>query len=338
MTVETRIYPKVNFSPALRSGDSVLRVEGIAKTYDNRVLFQGLSFVLCRGDRMGIVGPNGVGKTTLLRILAGRDSPDRGTVHHGQGVGIGFYEQERSGLDRDRSILDEVRSLLPLETEGRLRSFLAGFLFSGDEVNQPIASLSGGEQGRVALAKLILSRPNLLLLDEPTNHLDIASRTALEDALSDFQGTIVTVSHDRFFLNRLVNCILCLDGESWQLFQGDYDAFLEARKSARQARGQDAHDPGAGRREGHRQTRRAQRERERRKRRFSQIEEEIASLEGRILEIDLQMARPEVAVDWGRLGEMSRQRDSLKSERDRLYEEWAELENQAERLAGAGRS
>ncbi|MBI2951312.1 ABC-F family ATP-binding cassette domain-containing protein, partial [bacterium] len=347
---------RFNLSGSDRGGDHVLSAEGVTKSYDARTLFRDVTFTLRRGDRMGIVGPNGVGKTTLLKVLAGRLPKDRGEVLLGHRVSVGYYDQERTGLNPDSTVLEEIRSVKPPEEDEALRAFLGRFLFSGDEVHQVAGTLSGGEQSRVALAKLIFARPNLLLLDEPTNHLDIRSRTALEDALSDFDGTILTVSHDRYFLNRIARSILCLDGDSWGVYYGDYDAYVQARN--RQSNfelrppsyppasggkqvcspfpsGKGAGGIGpkpeitkAGRKALYEQARRADRERERRERRFAQIEEEIMSLEGQILGLDEEMSRPEVAADWGRLGDLSQRRAQLKAAADRLYEEWEKMERE----------
>ena len=353
---------RFNLSGSERGGDHVLGAEGIAKSYDARTLFRDVTFTLRRGDRMGIVGPNGAGKTTLLKILAGRLPKDRGEVLLGRRVSVGYYDQERAGLNPDSTVLEEIRSIKPPEKDEVLRTFLGRFLFSGDEVHQVIGTLSGGEQSRVALAKLIFARPNLLLLDEPTNHLDIRSRTALEDALSDFDGTILTVSHDRYFLNRIARSILCLDGESWGVYGGDSRAYAKAGSPGSNDELRMTNDEStnkkidirhstfdihsiqkpetqaatkAERKALYEQARRTDRERERRERRVAQIGEEIMSLGGQILALDEEMSGPEVAADWGRLGDLSQRRAQLKAAVDRLYEEWAKMEREEEGLGCA---
>ena len=258
-------------------------------------------------------------------MLAGDIQADQGEIRHGRRVDIQYFDQESEGLNRDNTILDEIRSVKPLENDGDLRGFLGRFLFSEDQVDQQVGSLSGGEGSRLALAKLILSRPNLLLLDEPTNHLDIPSRNALEEALQNFEGTVIAVSHDRYFLNMIARSILYLDGGSWKFYRGNYDD-LKDRADRDPSRG----STGGERKINYKQRRLALRERERSLRRFAQIEEEIVSLEDQILELDEEMGQPEVAIDWGQLGVLNRKKEDLRADMDRLYKEWSELD--AERV------
>ena len=314
---------RVDFAAPVRAGDQVLNIEGVSKSYNSHVLFKDLTFSVLRGDRVGIVGPNGVGKTTLLKILAGDIPADGGKIHYGRRVDIQYYDQESEGLNTDNTILDEIRSVKPLEKDGDLRGFLGRFLFSEDKVDQQVGSLSGGEGSRLALAKLILSRPNLLLLDEPTNHLDIPSRTTVEEALQDFEGTVIAVSHDRYFLNLIAKSILYMDGSSWHFYRGNYDDMKD-----RSDRDTSRDSTGGERKIYYKQRRFAQRERERNLRRFAQIEEEIVSLEGQILELDEEMGQPEVAFDWGQLGILTRKKEVLRADMDRLYEEWSELDTE----------
>jgi ATP-binding cassette subfamily F protein 3 len=221
---------KLRLTPQERGGNDVLRAEGLSKAYKSKTLFADLSFVLRRKERVGVLGPNGSGKTTLLKILIGAETPDAGRVRMGRNIQAGYYDQVLDGLDKDTAILDEVWQLDPSATREQMRTFLGRFLFSGDEVFRPIRSLSGGEQSRVALAKLILSGTNLLVLDEPTNHLDIPSRIALEEALSEYQGSVVVVSHDRYFLDKIVQRILYLRDGAANLYEGNYSDFERRRK------------------------------------------------------------------------------------------------------------
>jgi ATP-binding cassette subfamily F protein 3 len=205
----------LRLAPQRESGAVVLEVEGLAKAYDGRPAVEGLSLLVARGERIGVVGPNGSGKSTLLKLLAGIVFPDRGTVRLGFGVDLGYYDQHQRTVRDDRTVLAEAAAMDPVATEGELRSFLGAFGFGADLVDRPVGALSGGERGRLSLLKLIKEGHNTLLLDEPTNHLDIRCREALERALAEFAGTLIVVSHDRRFLDRLVTRLLIFpaDGE-----------------------------------------------------------------------------------------------------------------------------
>ncbi|MDA0748304.1 MAG: ABC-F family ATP-binding cassette domain-containing protein, partial [bacterium] len=201
----------LRFATSGRGGNRVLVAENISKSFNGQTLFQKLDLVVRRGDRLGIVGANGSGKSTLLKLLVNRTPSDTGTIALGAGIQIGYYDQARQDLQPEHTVLEEVWSVTPQAQLGEMRNFLGAFLFSGDDIQQKIGTLSGGEQSRVALAKLMRSQTNLLVLDEPTNHLDIPSCAVLEQALDGYDGTLLAVSHDRFFLNRLVNRLLVLD-------------------------------------------------------------------------------------------------------------------------------
>ena len=225
----------LDFGAMKRSGRDVLHLDGVSKSYGMRTLFAELHFTQHLGDRVGLIGYNGVGKTTLLRMIVGQETPSSGTIHLGTGVDIGYYDQERAGLTGERSVLNELWSVKPSMNEGTVRSLLGRFLFSGDDVFKQVEMLSGGEQGRLALAKLILGEPNFLVLDEPTNHLDILSRQALEQALADYPGTLLVASHDRYFLDQAVNALLVFEAEGvshWQGTYSEYRAFKEEQRRA----------------------------------------------------------------------------------------------------------
>ena len=221
----------IKFSPQLRGGNEVLEVRSLSKSLKAGFLFDDLSFKLERGDRLGIVGPNGTGKTTLLRIIMGEERPDYGETRIGEGVKLGYHDQHLAELNPENSIMEEMRSIDSKLKDEELRSFLGGFLFSREDAFVSIKDLSGGEQARVLLAKLMLAKVNFLILDEPTNHLDIPSRRILEEALCDYDGTILVVSHDRYFLDRIVRRILCFgsDGKV-EAYWGNYSYFLKKRK------------------------------------------------------------------------------------------------------------
>lgn len=217
---------KLNFTQSTRGGDDILRCQNVGKQFGDKVLFTGLNFEVYRGDVVGIIGPNGSGKTTLFRMILGQEQPTQGDLWVGPGLRLGYYTQELEGLNPDNEILDEIWALCPDQTPFEVRSFLAKFLFSGDDVFKRIGNLSGGEQSRVQLAKLLLEKANVFLLDEPTNHLDIPAREAFENALADYPATLFIISHDRFLLNRLATKLLIFDvtkeGTTTRFFEGTY--------------------------------------------------------------------------------------------------------------------
>lgn len=248
-TAGRREGPRIRLGAAPASGQEVLRLKDVTKAYGQRAVLQGVTLLVERGQRIGVIGPNGSGKTTLLRLMAGRLAPDAGWVVPGEGVRIGYFAQGQAELDPDASVLDHMLRVRNLTME-EARRHLAAFLFFDDDIHAPVGRLSGGEQNRVALAQLILMQPNLLLLDEPTNHLDIASRTALEAALAEFEGTLVVVSHDRYFLDTVCDRLWVVGDGHVQVFLGTYSEYAEKRRREQTAengaRGGGAAGNGAG--------------------------------------------------------------------------------------------
>ena len=222
-------HVRFSFDARRRSGEEALEVRELSKSFEGQPVFQNLSFKLRTGDRVALIGPNGVGKSTLFRILTHQINPDHGSVRFGTNIDIGYYDQHQQNLNPQNTILDEVWNAFPKLEQTRIRSALGLFLFTGDEVFEKIEKLSGGERGRVALTKLMLKQDNLLLLDEPTNHLDMDSREVLEDALRDFPGTILAISHDRYFINRFAEKVMVMEKDSVTEYLGNFDDYIEKR-------------------------------------------------------------------------------------------------------------
>ena len=229
---------KLNFTPETRGGNDILRCQNVGKTFGDKVVFTNLNFEVYRSDVIGIIGANGTGKTTLFRMILGDEAPTQGEMWLGPTLKLGHYTQELEGLNPDNEIINEIWALRPKQTQGEIRSFLAKFLFSGDDVFKRIGNLSGGEQSRVLLAKLLLANANVLLLDEPTNHLDIPAREALEAALAEYPATLFIISHDRYLLNNFATKLLIFDGKpggTAELFEGNYAEYTAQQQQASQA-------------------------------------------------------------------------------------------------------
>ncbi len=307
----------VRIEPLVRGGNEVLNVIEAAKEFDGRPLFAGLNLQVLRGERIGIVGPNGAGKSTFLRCIVGEEALTHGQATLGHNIHIGYHRQERLDLNTERSILDEVWSRAPQSRIGEIRSLLGLFLFTEDDVFKRVGDLSGGEQARVALAKLILSAPNLLLLDEPTNHLDIPSRLCLEDALDAYEGTVLIVSHDRYVLERVADKILEFKGGRARLFHGPYSYYADkSRSDASPA------PPAARRRRGPSPP---QRPKARRKPRATPVLETlIFEREEAIETLHHAMSAPEIYKSPDTVRSLTSQLESVRQELAKLYDEWDE--------------
>lgn len=226
-------HVRFSFDARRRSGEEVLEAKELKKSFEGKQVFENLSFKLRAGDRVALIGPNGVGKSTLFKILIRQLTQDGGSLRYGTNVDVGYYDQHQQELNPDNTVLDEVWNSFPAMEQAKVRGALGLFLFSGDDVFSPISKLSGGERGRVALTKLMLRRDNLLLMDEPTNHLDMDSREVLEDALEDFGGTILAISHDRYFINRFADRVMVMNEDGITEYLGNFDAYLEKRDRPR---------------------------------------------------------------------------------------------------------
>ena len=219
-------HVRFSFDVRRRSGEEALEVKDLCKTFDGQPVFANVSFKLRTGDRVAVIGPNGVGKSTLFKILMNQLTPDKGSVKYGANIDVGYYDQHQQNLNPSNTVLDEVWNSFPTMEQSKVRGALGLFLFSGDDVYDTVQSLSGGERGRVALTKLMLRKDNLLLLDEPTNHLDMDSREVLEDALQDFPGTILAISHDRYFINRFAGRVMVMDAGGVTEYIGNFDDYI----------------------------------------------------------------------------------------------------------------
>ena len=320
-------HVRFSFEARRRTGDDVLKVHGLAKGFEGRRLFENFDLHLRAGDRVAIIGPNGVGKSTLLNIIARKLKADAGEVEFGANVDLGYYEQHQTGLDPKKDVLNELWDAFPRLDLDRVRSVLALFLFTGDDVYKKISMLSGGEKGRVSLCKLMLKRDNLLLLDEPTNHLDMDSREVLEGALEDFDGTILTVSHDRYFINRVADRIIEMRPDGVKEYLGNYDDYLE-KKRREEAGLEDAAASGMTKTQLDKQRRKERLLREGKKALEKQLEAaeaRIADAEKEIQDLEARMADPELYQRPDEARETARRHAELQAGMDALYEEWEAL-------------
>ena len=317
---------RFRFETRRRTGDDVLITEGLSKGYGERTLFRDLKMHVRAGDRVALIGDNGTGKSTLLKCLTGDEKPDAGSIRWGTGVDLGYYDQHQAGLNESKTVLDEVWDRFPRMEQYEVRGALGLFLFTGDDVFAPVNTLSGGEKGRVALTELMLRKDNVLLLDEPTNHLDMDSREVLEDALSGFSGTIIAVSHDRYFINRFADRVWVLDGQEIKEYLGNYDSYF-----AKVSRDQEPDGNGPQQtRTALEKEKRKSREEEKRIReqrdRLKALELEIARAEEKAGRMEKELADPETWKDPDAAAETTRRYNALKAEIDKLYEQYDELE------------
>ena len=341
--MEVRADMHLTLEPKFQSGNDVLHVEGLSKAFGPLTLFEDLSFDLKKGEHVAVIGDNGTGKTTILKIINELLPPDRGTIRLGTNVAIGYYDQEHHVLHPEKTLFQEISDDYPTLNNTEIRNTLAAFLFTGEDVFKTIKTFSGGERGRLSLAKLMLSEANFLILDEPTNHLDIMSKEILEDALCAYTGTVLYVSHDRYFINKTAHRILDLNRRTLTNYLGNYDYYLE-KKDEQLAKIDSAQSPSRAPASGispvsmssagqadstakqdwkaKKEQQAAQRKREND---LKRCEERIETLETRNEEIDTLMASPEVCTDVARLQELNREKEGNEAELAELYEKWEEL-------------
>ena len=327
---------RFSFEARRRTGDDVLMVKDLRKGFEGRTLFENFNLHLRAGDCVAIIGPNGVGKSTLLNIIARQLPPDNGTVVYGSNVDLGYYEQHQTKLHPDKDILNEIWDDFPRLEIDRVRGVLALFLLTGDDVFQPIRTLSGGEKGRVSLAKLMLRHDNFLLMDEPTNHLDMDSREVLEGALEDFDGTILTVSHDRYFINRVANRVVEMSPEGAKEYIGNYDDYLEKKRLEEAGIEEEAYG-GKTKTQIDKEKRKARLAKESEKAlrlKLKNAEEDVARTEEEIANLEAQMGDPETYKDANLAQQVAKDHRAAQQRLDELYEIWEELSEAVAELDG----
>ena len=349
--VDVRADMHLKLEPKFASGNDVLHVEELSKSFGALMLFEHLGFDIKKGEHVAIIGDNGTGKTTILKIINELLSPDAGEIRIGTNVQIGYYDQEHHVLHMDKTLFEEIADDYPTLTNTEIRNTLAAFLFTGEDVFKQIKSLSGGERGRVSLAKLMLSEANFLILDEPTNHLDIMSKEILEDALNAYTGTVLYVSHDRYFINKTASRILDLNRKTLTSYLGNYDYYLEKKDeqlalidaaaggtsanisdAARNAGANsqaslsvDSHSQSIGTKQDWQAQKEQQALQRKKENELKKCEERIEQLETRNEEIDTLMASPEVCTDVAKLQELNKEKEINDAELAVLYEKWEQL-------------
>lgn len=339
---------RLALTPSVTSGNDVLSVKDLSKSFDDKLLFSNVSFEVKRGEHIAVIGANGTGKTTLLKILNEMEPADTGSFRLGTNVEIGYYDQEHAVLHMEKTIFDEIQDDYPNLNDTKVRNVLAAFLFRGDDVYKRIGDLSGGEQGRVSLAKLMLSNANFLILDEPTNHLDIQGREVLEDAINNYEGTVLYVSHDRYFINKTATRILELFSNRFDNYIGNYDYYLEKKEDVRKAGGTGEDQnltsekprtsavPNPELKDDQKTDWELQKEYKKNlqklTRDLSATEQEIAKLEKRNLELDDEYMNPDIAADVGKLMELHKEHEANDARLSDLYENWETVSEQLEAL------
>ena len=327
---------RLALTPSVQSGNDVLSVKDLSKTYDDKTLFSNISFEIKRGEHVAVIGANGTGKTTLLKILNQQVDADTGSFKLGTNVEIGYYDQEHAVLNMEKTIFDEIQDEYPYLNNTKVRNVLAAFLFRGEDVYKRIGDLSGGEQGRVSLAKLMLSKANFLILDEPTNHLDIQGREVLEDAINNYEGTVLYVSHDRYFINKTSSRILELFENRFDNYIGNYDYYLEKKEDVRRYGSSGADNSGSKgavpvqpaivqdseQKTDWLQQKELKKNLQRLERTLKSTEEEIQKLEARNQVLDDEYQNPDIAADVGKLMELHKKHEKNDARLEELYEIW----------------
>ena len=324
---------RLHLTPKIISGNDVLKVEGLKKSFDNSPLFEGVNFDIKRGEKVAIIGANGVGKSTLFKILLGKVKQYEGEIRIGTNVHIGYYDQEQQELDETKTIFQEIADTYPTMDNGRIRNVLAAFVFTGDDIYKTISSLSGGEKGRISLAKIMLSNANVLMLDEPTNHLDMYSKEILEDAINQYEGTVMYISHDRYFINRTAQKILELTPYGVNEYLGDYQYYLEKKQQQQiQLRENEAKQQqividtiSEGKADWLKQ-KQQQAEQRKAEAKINKVEKEIEKTERDIEQLDKMLFQEEISSDFSKAQELFEQKTKLEKHLEQLYKKWEEMQ------------
>ncbi len=320
-----------SFEIEKQSGNDVLKVESLAVGYKGEKISAGISFRVSRGDSIALVGPNGIGKSTLLKTIIKKLPALSGTLQYGTNLSIGYYDQEQAELTSNKRVLNELWDDYPLKSEKEIRTVLGNFLFSGDDVLKIVSTLSGGEKARLALAKLMMQKANLLILDEPTNHLDIDSKEVLENALIDYPGTLLFVSHDRYFINRIATKVVELSKNGSTEYLGDYDYYVEKKTEMEELEAlekaaavkisqQEPQDKTT-----YQQDKESKKQERQRKRKLEEIELKIQELEQQSAEYEQQLCDPEIFQDHEKVLKITQKNEKVKEQLEALMDEWAEL-------------
>lgn len=324
-------HMRLTLTPRIISGSDVLHAEELSKSYSGHRLFQHVNLDIKRGESVAIIGPNGVGKSTLFKMLLGEVSSDSGLMRFGTNVHVGYYDQEQQNLDTNKSIFDEISDTYPTLTAGEIRNMLAAFVFTEDDVFKPVSALSGGEKGRVSLAKIMLSKANLLMLDEPTNHLDMFSKEILEDAINRYEGTVVYISHDRYFINKTAQIILELSPEGVTRYEGNYDYYLEKKAERKRKESEQQIQPQIAPQQTISDTKSGwlkQKEQQAAERKLAakiaRVEKEIEETEAEIAKADADMAA--ASTDYTKAQEIYEQKMIAEQKLEQLMEEWETLQ------------
>lgn len=324
-TVDTR-RAKIKFTSKQKSGSEVLMVKNLSKAFDDKRIFKNVDLSVYANDIVGLIGPNGVGKSTILKILTEQMPANSGTIKIGHNVILGYYDQDQSNLTEKNTLFDEISDEVPLFNNTEIRTLLGSFLFHGDEVFKEVSSLSGGERGRLSLLKLMLSKANFLLLDEPTNHLDIPSKEALEEALDAFEGTILLVSHDRYFLNKVCSKICHLTEDGITEYLGNYDYYLEKQANSLAEKEEQKDTSAAKTKTQIKDERKKEKERKaeekRKKQEFEKIEGDIHTIEHEITQLEADMCDESLYNDHEKVVAITDQLEKLKEQLELLYEKW----------------
>ena len=318
---------KIEFNPSITSGNDVLKLRNISMMYGERILFKDLNLDIYRGEKVALIGANGIGKSTLFKIIMNEITPLSGNIKFGTNVNVSYFHQEQKTLNLDNTIIDEIWEDNKHLTQTILRSMLGSFLFEGEDVFKKISTLSGGERARIAILKLILSNANLLLLDEPTNHLDIDSKEVLEEALSGYTGTIFTISHDRYFLNTIVDKILVLDEEGITEYLGNYDYYIEKKKQIQEMSTVElVNEKTKTQLKEEKRKEREQRQADK-KNKFKRqnVEKEIEETEAKIEELDVLLCQEEIYSNPEKSKDVIQQKSDLEEKLSALYDEWEAL-------------